>query len=125
MLKEKLSNKYTGGVGTSTKIQNPNVYNPDKELFTFDEAFQTLDDIDGKYLKDYLHLCKKGKCMQMNMCNTLVVVDFTAEDEQKFKVIFFPLAHYVVSFILYLLSMLLWLEWLARFVFHLGKAKSL
>lgn len=46
----------TGGVGTSTRIVNQKLYDPYKPLFTFNQGFETLDEIDVKYLQDYLHL---------------------------------------------------------------------
>lgn len=73
-LKQKFSEMNTGGVGTSTKIKNSKLYDPDKPLFTFEQGFETLDEIDGKYLKDYLHLCQ--------------MVEFSPSDELRFKVLY-------------------------------------
>lgn len=56
ILKQKMFDMNTGGVGTSTKFKKPKLYDPKKPLFTFNQGFETLDEIDGKFLKDYLHL---------------------------------------------------------------------
>lgn len=74
VLKQKFSEMDTGGVGTSIIIENVVIYDPNKPLFTFNEGFKTLDEIDGKFLKDYLHLWKK--------------VEFTPLDERKFKILY-------------------------------------
>jgi len=73
-LKQKFSEMNTGGVGTSTKIGNTVIYDPNEPLFTFNQGFETLDEIDGKFLQDYLHLCEK--------------VDFTPQDERKFRILY-------------------------------------
>jgi len=74
MLKQKLSEMNTGGVGTTTVIKNPILYDPNKPIFSFNQGFEILDVIDGKYLEDYLHLCEK--------------VDFTEKDERRFKILY-------------------------------------
>jgi hypothetical protein len=73
-LKQKFSEINTGGVGTSTVIKNPVLYDPEKPLFTFEQGFDTLDEIDGKYLMNYVHLCE--------------MVEFTSVDERRFKILY-------------------------------------
>ena len=58
ILKKKLFEMNTGGVGTDTPIKsNINESIDPPPLFTFDQGFEILDEIDGEYLKSYLHLC--------------------------------------------------------------------
>ncbi|CAI2384974.1 unnamed protein product [Moneuplotes crassus] len=74
ILKDKLSKMDTGGVGTSTKIGDCIIYDPNKPLFSLFEGFKVLEEVEGKFLLDYLHLVDK--------------VDFTAGDEKKFNLFY-------------------------------------
>lgn len=74
VLKQKLANLDTGGVGTSTKIENKVIYDPNKPLFELKEGFSTLDQVDSKFLQDYLQLVEQ--------------VPFTEKDEKKFSLFY-------------------------------------